>query len=361
MYFWPRYTVNLESTSVEIKTTSNDYQACVYTQQHLSLEPWESYVISGEMPDRYYYWTFGVYDSQSCLQDYTMGEYQLNHMMEKLVIIISKSGRMAYLTEKKLREHHRKAHPNTKINVKHFTVDVIQGIRIDLYHAHGKRNHPNYCLTKWRCLEPSNFSWSPGVKTLRKIPAIVKEVMPSNNLVLSSDYREMTVQEGVRHHTSSLKVYQNEIVIDVSKYRPLVYTDGNILFNSHAIKILALDHYMSRFAFHSHLSISDYHTGKVLGVRYTGVIVPASNPPGSQVVHIVNIPIPLGVDKILVSEKIFHPYQKDVKGYVIPMRVFVRNDILDQPLSNKYILKMPEVVAKKMDEFHQLFPDSQLF
>jgi hypothetical protein len=124
----------------------------------------------------------------------------------------------------------------------------------------------------------------------------------------------------------SIKVLKNNLVENISSNAIVNVSEPIFLNGPTKICVIALDHFMSRSAIHSHLLFVDAETSNVLYVYFTGLISKKINTGNCKTFHTVEYNPSHNIKRLIIYEKIFYDPntgKRPSSHKIIPMMIFV--------------------------------------
>ena len=232
----------------------------------ITLKDNEICVVYGNIPQDYLYWNFDVFNTcNKCQHSISMGKYQSAFPGTNICLLISRNHHLITETKKMCEKNHYERFPNRRLIFEMIPYSESIFLFFETCFRNCDEKIPDFGFAKYTydCKTFSPFS---------SFPSYEEYYLPSTN-----EKRSKVLQQYIADKFSSAEWQY----IPLSKVNFTEYHSSNTIVNiskvmdvsySRTICVVALDHFMSRSAIHSHLLFVNADTSEVLYVYFTGLI-----------------------------------------------------------------------------------------
>lgn len=287
-----------------------------YYSECLQINNNKVFVVYYNLPINCIYWSIGIFENSKCVNSINMGKYQATEMGDTLAVIIGNNYTSIKAAKREIDLEH-----NTKYSYKRLMHESIQidndfYIRFDSY--------------------SNRFIETPKM--------VIKEYVFDN--IIPEPYFNVKLEESIVRNCESKYLFEKSKEGFINDKCKLIetYTNSNedniqieCLTNKTAIleitkrddkpefKLVAVDHFKSRAALHSHVIFYNADNHDSFAVEITGEISDRINQKDSITVRRITFKVPESINRFYVVEYIYYDFVSGNKinpETVIPIELY---------------------------------------
>jgi len=279
------------------------------------------YVIYYDLPVNSVYWTIGLYNNGKCLNSVNMGKYQTTEKGDTLAIILYNNINAMKAGKKTITNEHNNMYLYKKLIVHSIFVESEFYIKFASF-SNKFNNSPKLNVKEYIF---KNLDYIRGNKTFQKESKIRNcEKIDFFNEVIKKSIGNNFIKVGTNIDTeeidTSLECLTNRSeIFNVSK---LLIKDGKQI---PSFRVIAVDHFKSRAALHSHIIFFDADTHNKIDFEITGEISDFMNHNQMITCRCIKFIPPKEVKNMYAIEYIYYDFEtgsKIKKESIIPMEIY---------------------------------------
>lgn len=300
-----------------------------YYSEYLHNKNNGSYVIYYDLPKNCIYWTIGFYNDGKCITSVNMGKYQTIESGDILAIIVGSNYRAMKSAKKQINNEHRNKYPYRKL-ISHYL-----GIKSDFYiHFESYSN---------RFLQSPKISIKEYIFNKIQFEEFKNEELPISipRQCERIDFFTKSKEEFINNRCEKINVYidtneenvssecltNKSDIIDVSNTVYKKDKDNNDILNEPIpqFKLVAVDHFKSRAALHSHVVFYNADNNEPFDVEITGEVSDSFNQKESISTRRILFIIPSEIKRMYVIEYIYFDFVSGNKinpKTIIPFEIY---------------------------------------
>jgi hypothetical protein len=288
--------------------------------ENISLQDNEILVVYGKIPEDYLYWNFDIFNLQNqCQYSISMGKYQSVFPGTNICLCISRNHHLIIETKKLCEKNHYQRFPNRRLIFEIIPYSEPFFLFFEECFRNSYENIAHFGFSKYiyKCQKFSSFF---------NLPSSEEYYVPSTNEKRSKILNSFIENKFSNFEWRSIKVLKNNLVENISSNAIVNVSEPIFLNGPTKICVIALDHFMSRSAIHSHLLFVDAETSNVLYVYFTGLISKKINTGNCKTFHTVEYNPSHNIKRLIIYEKIFYDPntgKRPSSHKIIPMMIFV--------------------------------------
>lgn len=300
----------INRNTVNTNITKND-KSILYTSDFLNISNNNVYIIYYDLPINSIYWTIGIYDNNSCLHNVNMGKYQTIERGDTLAVIIGKNNRAILAAKNEIEKEHIKNYLYKKLITHKIGVN-------DNFYIHFQ----SYA---------NKFTVIPKLK--------IKEYVFEN--IDYYDFTNKTIEKSYYRECESYKLFNKAkskfIEDNFQKVNILVDSDEKYVsnecltcrsdefINNSEFRIIAVDHFKSKAALHSHLKFYNTENNEQFRLEITGELSDKINNNNTITIRKIQFKVPDNIKSFYVVEYIYYDFvtgDKVNKDTIIPFEMY---------------------------------------
>lgn len=300
-----------------------------YYTDNLKIKNDSTYMIYYELPVNSIYWTIGFYDKSGCITSINMGKYQTTEKGDTLAIIASNNKNAIASCKNEVSKEHNRKFRYKKLTFEEVKIEGEFFIRFDSYSNMFlesplmtiKEYHFNNIIMKEfknESLEESTIRSceKQSLFELCREDFIDERCIP---IEINCDTKEECIP--IECYTNRSDTFDvSETIYKKTQYGMDIYDEPIAQF-----KILAVDHFKSRAALHSHLVFYNAEDDTQFDIEITGEFADRLNQFDTITTRKISFIVPEEIKKMYVVEYIYFDFVSGNKvkmDTVIPMEVY---------------------------------------
>jgi hypothetical protein len=302
----------IESRSKELGILDTDFQ---------ELKNNQSFIIYGEIPSDYIYWNFGLFNtSKHSIRNISMGKYQSFYPGSKIAIICSSNQYAINEVKRIIDKEHYKKYPNRKLFYEEICTDKQFNLRFECCFRNPQEKMPHFNFKRYTF---DDIYYAPVRNCVTS--SLLSDFSSISPAVKNREVFENEIHQQYRHFKRKNIVVDVDVDFNCSNTLVNMSEIINVLGTPNEIKVIAIDHFMSRCAIHSQIMFIDADTNYSYYVYFTGIISKKINLKQTKNYHIIEWTAPKNVKRIKVVERIYYDPntgEAPLSNHIIPMIVY---------------------------------------
>lgn len=300
-----------------------------YYTEYLQIKNNGSYVIYYDLPQNCIYWTIGFYNEGKCITSVNMGKHQTTESGDVLAIIIGNNYNAMRSAKKQITSEHMIKYPYRKL------ISQYLGIKGDFY-IHFESYSNKFLQTPKMSIKEYTFN-NIQFESFKNEELPISFQRQCERLDFFTKSKEGFISNRCEKVNISIDTNEENIpnecltnrsdIIDVSNIVYKKDKNGNDILNQPIpqFRLVAVDHFKSRAALHSHVVFYNADTNESFDVEITGEVTDSFNQKESLSTRRILFFPPQEVKKMYVIEYIYYDFVSGNKidpKTIIPMELY---------------------------------------